>query len=1704
MAQAKSPVALKELLSLTALKINPNTIKFKNVTLQSEKYVCVREEGKSLAIIDATTKNVLRLPVQVDSAIMNPITKVVALRGTAAENATTSNLQIYNLEMKSRMKSAELENVEFWKWLDPKTVAVATNNAVYHWSMDGDAAPEKMFDRAPYDGQVQIINYAASEDQKWLLLGGIAASPTGGITGVLQVYSVDVGASQPTMDAHSACFASVKLDGRDAPSNLFCFTSIKDDDAKLNIIEVGVPREQAFKQSARMKFQGADFPVAMLPDNKYGCVFVISKAGLLYLYEIQSGKCLFAQKASQNTMFASCPHSDGGIVTVDQVGAVRRFSIDEANLVPYVSDTLQDSEWAVQLAKRYNLDGAGPLFAKYFASLMQQQRYQEAMELASDSPKGVLRTVDTINQFKALPALGPTSALLQYFSLLLKKGSLNAIESIELARPVLQKGLPAGLKHIQEWLQKNQLECSEELGDLLKAHDINLALSVYGRAKIPEKVIGCFLALAAKEPDQSVATGHFQKIFKYAKTTNFAPDYPLLVQQLLRVNPERAKDFALLLLHNEDDQPAIDINTLVNTFMSMNDVKNTTNILLEYLKSRGDREEDADLQTKLLEINLLSMPTVANAILEHDDYKFTHYDRHKIAQLCEHAQLFMRALEHYDDLEDIKRVLIHAPQISPEFLLEYFGRMTPENCLECLRDLLKYNQQQNIRLVVDIAKKWSDTLTPEKLIGLFEEFKNYSGLFFYLGSFVNNTDDQKVVFKYIQAGVELQQLREVERICRDNDHYDAKEVKEYLLEKNLKDPRPLIHVCDRFDFVDELTHFLYSNNMFPFIEAYVQRMNSRAAPTVVGALLDLNANEEQIREMMSSVRPPLDDEKFMERLVHAAESHQRLKILQPWLEARANEGNTEVHLHNGLAKIYVESNSNPQQFLVNNKFYDSKAVGAFCESRDPHLAFIAYKRAAGTCDDELIAVTNKNGFFKDQARYLVERQDLVLWERVLVTENQYRRQLIDQVVATALPESKIPEEVSTTVKAFMAANLPNELIELLEKIILQGPTDGIFHKNKNLQNLLILTAIKADKKRVMDYINRLDNYDGPEIAKIAIQAQHELYEEGFFIYKKFKKGPQAIEVLLHNIKDIQRATEFAEYWDQADVWSLLAKAQLDQKLVKESIGSYLKARDPSNYAAVIVAAKGAGFFQELIDFLLMARETIREVVVDNELIYSYAKTARMADLEDFLMKPHIAKLEACGDQCYAEKLYEAGRILFNQINHNAKLALCLVKLGLFQEAVDAARKANSIPTWKAVCFACVDAQKFRLAQMCGINIIVYNDHLLDLSRYYEARLHFNEVIQLLEQGINLDRAHQGIYTQLGILYAKYKEEKLMEHIKLFWSRLNIPQLLQCCQENQHWPETVFLFRHYAQFDNAVNTMIAHSTECWSNDLFKEVVSKVSSTDIYYKAIDFYLDEHPLLLNDLLLDLSNNLDHTRVVRKIVDAGHLPLIQKYLLHVQRENLPAVNEAVNELFLQEEDYKSLRESIDVYDSFDQIALAQRIEKHELVEFRRISSYLYKLNKRWEKSIDLSKEDSLWGDSMETASESKDTELAEQLLRFFVDKKLNEAFCACLFTCYELIRPDAVLELAWRFNLMNFAMPFMVQSVRHSNERVEALTKKVEELAKAHDEKAAKAEAPSPAIAALHMNMPLALPAPSYGPPPSYPPPMGFPPVPGYFPTH
>jgi len=172
--------------------------------------------------------------------------------------------------------------------------------------------------------------------------------------------------------------------------------------------------------------------------------------------------------------------------------------------------------------------------------------------------------------------------------------------------------------------------------------------------------------------------------------------------------------------------------------------------------------------------------------------------------------------------------------------------------------------------------------------------------------------------------------------------------------------------------------------------------------------------------------------------------------------------------------------------------------------------------------------------------------------------------------------------------------------------------------------------------------------------------------------------------------------------------------------------------------------------------------------------------------------------------------------------------------------------------------------------------------------------------------------------------------------------------------------------------------------------------------------------------------------------------LALILPYLKSVQQHNVSAVNDAVNELYCEAEQYDDMRLSIEDFDNFDQIALAQRLEKHELCEMRRIAALVYTKNKRYKQSIELSKLDKMYKDAMETARDSGNAELVEQLLRFFVEADMSECFCACLYTCYDFVRPDVALELAWRKNMLDFAMPYLIQVVKEYTSRIDGLDKK------------------------------------------------------------
>ena len=131
--------------------------------------------------------------------------------------------------------------------------------------------------------------------------------------------------------------------------------------------------------------------------------------------------------------------------------------------------------------------------------------------------------------------------------------------------------------------------------------------------------------------------------------------------------------------------------------------------------------------------------------------------------------------------------------------------------------------------------------------------------------------------------------------------------------------------------------------------------------------------------------------------------------------------------------------------------------------------------------------------------------------------------------------------------------------------------------------------------------------------------------------------------------------------------------------------------------------------------------------------------------------------------------------------------------------------------------------------MSANRVLLYSQLIVLLCRYYEHRGYFEEIIGLLEAALGLERAHMGMFTELAILYSRYKPDKMREHLELFWSRVNIPKVLRAAEQAHLWPELVFLYDKYDEFDNAILVMMQHPTDAWREAQFKDIITKVCDT-----------------------------------------------------------------------------------------------------------------------------------------------------------------------------------------------------------------------------------------------------------------------------------
>ena len=127
--------------------------------MESDKWIiCV--EPTQVTMIDLQNgAAITRRPMTAEACIMNPGQNILAVRSGV-------QLQMFNIDARAKIKAHTMpEPVVFWKWTSPSNLALVTGTSVWHWPLEGDGAPVKIFDRNQSLGPTtQIINYLVSPD----------------------------------------------------------------------------------------------------------------------------------------------------------------------------------------------------------------------------------------------------------------------------------------------------------------------------------------------------------------------------------------------------------------------------------------------------------------------------------------------------------------------------------------------------------------------------------------------------------------------------------------------------------------------------------------------------------------------------------------------------------------------------------------------------------------------------------------------------------------------------------------------------------------------------------------------------------------------------------------------------------------------------------------------------------------------------------------------------------------------------------------------------------------------------------------------------------------------------------------------------------------------------------------------------------------------------------------------------------------------------------------------------------------------------------------------------------------------------------------------------------------------------------------------------------------------------------------------------
>eukprot|EP00727_Mastigamoeba_balamuthi_P004755 m51a1_g14278 putative clathrin heavy chain 1 (1061) ;mRNA; f:355150-358423 len=948
-------------------------------------------------------------------------------------------------------------------------------------------------------------------------------------------------------------------------------------------------------------------------------------------------------------------------------------------------------------------------------------------------------------------------------------------------------------------------------------------------------------------------------------------------------------------------------------------------------------------------------------------------------------------------------------------LCESSGLLEVNELWEYLTDLVTY-PPVCVDAAVMIARAASDRLGGHEAVARgFRTAGSHAAAAAYLIPHASRHSAPAVLVElFVDSAARCGRGDEAARVARETAApYDSRRLSRALSDPDIEDARPLFEVCERFGHVAQVAAYALSEprlqpRALEFVDAYPRR-----TPELLGALLDCGCEEPQLLEAVAKERYGAYD---LAALVSHLEVRSRVHALEQWLEI-LSRSDPSTFLHDALARCYASRDpARALQFLESSPHYDPVRIGAFCEQAGrPELALAAYER--GRCDELLLALTCAHGMFDEQARYVVERAQPQLWERVLSRSNEHRLSLVRAVLCTGVQQCKVPQKRLAAIKALYAsvslAEAEGAVVGAAPRV--SGPAQTA---------LLVLAGKEGDKAKFYSFLESFDKVESSVAVEICLY--HKLFEEAYALIERTQLYADSFGAFGVQISGANKSKSFSERVNPPDAWSMLARAFVDKGEWREAVLSFKNAQ---------AAAKE----DRMPDFIGVIAGRTPEV--QTEIAYACVSTGNVSDMELLVAHPSASvDLSLVADRCFDNGFFDGAKYLYTRLSSYERLAITLVRLGELEAAARASREAKSQQARMEVITACLAARREGVVTTEDICTHVPCGDLdaaavlREVTFVYERFGRWDQCISALEAGLN-NRAisNSAIPTELALLYAKYAPAKLMAFIRKAWDRLDMLKVQRACIANMLWPELTLLWMLHRKFDLAIQAMIKRPS-AYSHALLVEAAQSYDAPKVLWRVVEFYFSSHPRDLCAFLTALAGRLQAPRVIELAEKTGTLPMIKGYLLECQRDNVRAVNDVVNRLHIEEGDHAALRASVEAYDNVDHAALAHALEGHKLLEFRRVAVLLYLHAKNYTKAAEVATRDFMYSETVDVAVQSNSYDVAEEILANYAAHS-RPHFVAFLAQCFDSIRVDVAMEVAHENGIGELLVPFfpvIVESIR------------------------------------------------------------------------